>query len=571
MAASQVKSIGGYRCEFIDPVSDDFICKVCNCVAREPNLTVCCGQHYCQSCITKIVEDGKPCPNSECGEATFNAFLNKNCKRKILALRVHCTMKDRGCQWTGKVEHLDDHLDVNSGDCQYVDVECPEKCGQQVQKHQLVTHIANECPKRDFTCMHCGFKATYEVVSEQHWPECQNYPVPCPNRCQIGAVERNTLEDHLKMCSLQVVDCDFSYAGCNEKLQRQHMEKHIEENTQKHLALMAAASMKRSREFEQMSQELQEQRDEFRGYLEQKERETAEQLKQKDEQVKAVEKRLQQSVREREERIESMRKSLQKEQKEGEQQLQQQLEHIQKKVQEQEEKHHEKDNKVQGELREKQQQIETLKEQIVQVKQDHEERIKAVEQRREKQIKSLEVQSQQQVERIGKLEKQLKEKEQELEQLNMKLGMPPLHFTMSNFNQLKTRRPRACWFSPPMYTHPHGYKFCFEVWADGYGNGRGTHVSVYFYSMSGEFDATLQWPAKFTITLQLLNQHRDQDHITVAKQSQWNKPERERVCAAEFNLILIAHTHLELNAQKQTQYLKNDCLLFCIAKIESLR
>ena len=447
-----------------------------------------------------------------------------------------------------------------------VDVECPEKCGQQVQKHQLVTHIANECPKRDFTCMHCGFKATYEVVSEQHWPECQNYPVPCPNRCQIGAVERNTLEDHLKMCSLQVVDCDFSYAGCDEKLQRQHMEKHIEENTQKHLALMAAASMKMSREFEQ---KLQEQRDEFQGYLEQKERETAEQLKLKDEQVKAVEKRLQQSVREREEKIERMRKSLQKEQKEGEQQLQQQLEqkerqinHIQESLQQLQEK----DNEVQGELHEKQQQIDVLKEQIVQVKQDHEERIKAVEQRREEQIKSLEVQSQQQVERI---ENQLKEKEQELGQLSMKLGVAPFHFTMSNFNQLKTND--AYWYSSPTYTHTFGYKFSIMVRPNGsFSEGWHTHVSVMLNAISGEFDATLQWPAKFTITLQLLNQHRDQDHITVTEQFQWSKPKIGTQRTVDyFSRTVIAHTDLELNAQKQTQYLKDDCLRFCITKIEA--
>ena len=362
MAASL--KVGGYQCKFIDELPDDLLCKSCRHVARQPHLASCCGEQFCHTCIAPILQDKKPCPS--CKEDTFTIFMNKRDHRRILALRVCCTMKDRGCQWTGKVEQLDTHLDVNSGDCQYVDVECPEKCGQQVQKHQLVTHIANDCPKRDFTCMHCGFKATYEVVSEQHWPECQNYPVPCPNRCQIGAVERNTLEDHLKMCCLQVVDCDFSYAGCNEKLQRQHMEKHIEENTQKHLALMAAASMK-------MSRKLQEQRDEFRGYLEQKERETAEQLKQKDEQFKAVEERFQQSVREREEQIESMRKSLQKEQKEGEQQLQQQLEQEERQIKHIQETLQEKDNKVQGELHEKQQQIEALKEQIVQVNEDHEE------------------------------------------------------------------------------------------------------------------------------------------------------------------------------------------------------
>ena len=227
MAASL--KVGGYQCKFIDEVPDDFFCKLCRHVARQPHLTSCCGEHYCHTCIAAILQDKKPCPS--CKEEMFTTLMDKRDQRKILALRVCCVKKERGCQWTGKVEQLDTHIDENSGDCQCVDVECPEKCGQQVQKHQLATHIANECPKRDFTCMHCGFKATYEVVSEKHWPECQNYPVPCPNRCQIGAVERNTLEDHLNMCSLQVIECDFSYAGCNEKLQRQDMEKHVEENT----------------------------------------------------------------------------------------------------------------------------------------------------------------------------------------------------------------------------------------------------------------------------------------------------------------------------------------------------
>ena len=74
---------------------------------------------------------------------------------------------------------------------------------------------------------------------------------------------------------------------------------------------------------------------------------------------------------------------------------------------------------------------------------------------------------------------------------------------------------------------------------------------------------------KFTITLQLLNQHRDQDHITVTRQLQWRKSERERANVGWFTSELIAHTDLELNAQKQTQYMKDDDLRFCITKIES--
>ena len=155
MAASL--KVGGYQCKFIDEVPDDFLCKSCTHVARQPHLTSCCGEHYCHTCIAAILQDKKPCPS--CKEDMFTISMDKRDHRKILALRVCCMMKEHGCQWTGKVEQLDTHLNVNSGDCQYVDVECPENCGQQVQKHQLATHIANECPKRDFTCMHCGFKA----------------------------------------------------------------------------------------------------------------------------------------------------------------------------------------------------------------------------------------------------------------------------------------------------------------------------------------------------------------------------------------------------------------------------
>ena len=245
--------VGSYRCEFIDDVPEHLVCGLCKHAANGPSITMCCGELFCQACIAPVLEEKRPCPS--CQEPTFSTFLNPKFERSIKSLRVHCTMKDRGCQWTGKLEQLEAHLDVETGDCEYVDIECPEKCGQQIQKCQLATHISNECPERDFVCMYCGFKATYDTVSNEHWPECQNYPVPCPNRCDIGAVERNMLEDHLNMCSLQVVECDFSYAGCNKKLQRQDMEKHVEESTREHLALMAAASVRMSWEFEQKLQE----------------------------------------------------------------------------------------------------------------------------------------------------------------------------------------------------------------------------------------------------------------------------------------------------------------------------
>ena len=103
---------GGYNCEFIDVVPADFLCESCGLVAREPSLTVCCGKHYCHTCISHLLRDSKPCPG--CEAVPFSAILDKNYQRKVLALRVHCTMKDCGCQWTGQLEQLDTHLDVDT-------------------------------------------------------------------------------------------------------------------------------------------------------------------------------------------------------------------------------------------------------------------------------------------------------------------------------------------------------------------------------------------------------------------------------------------------------------------------
>ena len=49
-------------------------------------------------------------------------------------------------------------------------------------------------------------------------------------------IERQHLTKHLEeTCPLQVIKCEFSYAGCEVECQRQHMQTHLEENVQFHL------------------------------------------------------------------------------------------------------------------------------------------------------------------------------------------------------------------------------------------------------------------------------------------------------------------------------------------------
>jgi len=184
-------------------------------------------------------------------------------------------MKDRGCDWTGTLEQLNAHLDMNSDNCQYVDVKCPNKCEQPVQKRHLPTHLTNECTKRDFFCQYCNFTATYEVVCNDHWPQCPFYPVPCPNGCEIVAIERGDLDAHLMMCSLEVVECDFSYAGCSVKLVREEMERHLTDNLQRHVLMMNKALQEKIEQKERKIEQLE-------ARLEEKDRQIQEQVQERD-------------------------------------------------------------------------------------------------------------------------------------------------------------------------------------------------------------------------------------------------------------------------------------------------
>jgi len=212
MAASGTPQ--GYQCEFVDCVPEDYYCKQCSLVARRLTFTSCCGESYCNVCIHSIQQDNKPCPG--CGTHNFEYLQQVKYQKKILSLQVCCSAKEMGCGWIGPLEHLDAHLDPDTGDCQYTDIHCPLNCDKKITRKDMDHHLKNECVKRDYICPYCAFKAVYEVVTDIHWPECKYYPLACPNRCGVTC-ERPTMEDHVKICPLQEVECQFQQVGCVER------------------------------------------------------------------------------------------------------------------------------------------------------------------------------------------------------------------------------------------------------------------------------------------------------------------------------------------------------------------
>ena len=479
------QKIGGYQCEFVGPVPEELLCKSCKLVPKKLFTTDCCEEHFCQACIDPVLKDKKPCPS--CGEAEFTTLFIKGAQKKILALQVHCAMKQKGCEWVGQLEQLDAHLDT---DCQYVDVECPSKCDKKVQKRNLASHLEIDCHKREFMCPYCTYKATFEIVSNVHWPECLLFPLKCPNRCGVTC-EREFIDDHMQLCSLEEVECEVSFAGCKEKFLRQDQDEHMKRNVERHLKLTATATLRNK-------QELQE----------------------KDSELKKLEEKLKQNLEEKDQQIRELQES--------HKQVQQQLQ--------------EKDAEMKQELQKKDDMNQELKKRVAE---------SAAE--------------------VTALKKQLQETDQkfskDISTFHIAAGVPPYHLTMANYAELKATN--IDWNCERFYTHPGGYQCYIQVLPNGslWDEGYGTRVSVELCSVAGQFDGTLPWPAKVTFTLQLLNQHRDQDHVTVTKRFKWGKPTGTHHVGT-FSDTFIRHAELGWNTENKTEYLHEDCLQFRMAKIE---
>ena len=82
-------------------------------------------------------------------------------------------------------------------------------------------------------------------------------------------------------------------------------------------------------------------------------------------------------------------------------------------------------------------------------------------------------------------------------------------FRLSEY--LKKKEDNEYFEFPPFLTHPRGY---YVAHTNGWGSGKGTHVSVHAPILKGEYDVELKWPLLGRVTFTLLNQLEDANHHT---------------------------------------------------------
>ena len=214
-------SCGQKDFDFVERPSQDFFCPVSFELLLEPQLTSCCGHHLSIEAATRLQREGRACPM--CNGEQWQYMIDKNHRRKVHQVRVHCWHKDNGCGWVGEINGLKRHAD--------------------------------SCELRPWECKYCGLKCTYGEGEGKHWPTCHKFPEPCPNSCEVVSVERCNIEQHRSVCPLEPVACEMKEFGCSVVVPRKELATHMKESELQHLTAMTMLNLRLTKQLQQDSTE----------------------------------------------------------------------------------------------------------------------------------------------------------------------------------------------------------------------------------------------------------------------------------------------------------------------------
>ena len=543
VAPQNVPCHRGYDCEFVTPPPDAFQakCPACLQILKEPCVISCeCGQEICRECVEQIKKNNKSCPL--CNLTDFTYICDYGLERYLKEQEVWCSKKKDGCDWMGKLREYEQHLNRNPSPenqltgCQFVEVECEHVCGERFQRQFIPYHQKGLCKKRPYSCEYCReYESTFEDVTKNHHHQCNKFPVTCPNKCRETPFERQKVENHVKVeCPLTEVNCPLHYAGCEVRLPRKDMPKHMRD-TVTHLTLLAT-----------VTQTLLKENQELRQQLEVMQIAT-------DVQYQELQRATEKGSKALKKEVKKLRQNIDEHKKEN-QELKQHIQQFEVKqstteANYKESKATEKEVKaLKNEVRENRQNIEELRkenqkmqyEQLQSTTEDHYQATKK------------------EVEALKKADRELR----------LILGRFPIDFRV-NYAIKEVQH------LPSFYTHSHGYCMSIRVDINGNGSGKGTHVSIFTHLMQGPYYDHLKWPFRGEITIQIVNQAGDHSHVEETIPYNDETPDiyagrvidKERADGWGRHQFL-AHTDLEYNAAKKTQYLKDDIIIVRVIRVK---
>ncbi|KAI1900608.1 hypothetical protein AGOR_G00051670 [Albula goreensis] len=465
-----------------DVPQDKYLCSNCNNVLNKARQTMC-GHRYCLACVNWLVRNNKNLVCKKCreedrsleGENSIltpdNVFNDAAINKEILELKVHCA--NQGCTWRGILKDYEEH---QSG-CDHALIPCNIGCGHMVERKKLASHLKKGCPNNMSPCPTCSQTMTPA--------ELQRHTCSRPSR-EMGPTTVQRPEENQQPSSTRKREqCCFSEVGCIYEGNTEMVQKHETSAHLGHLQLLLQATstlqacLQTSKTHSPDAQ--------LRQALAALHLQGGVEVDGGD-----IEAGGQKSVGEPGES--AVAHSLQDDQMAM--LLGQRLEELQQRV--------------------------NVYENIVTVLNREMEKTQLT-------VTSLKQQSQNNQDMIRHLEFQISEQQQKLVIKDSIISSLSQRITAQEdvsyngtflwkvydlnrkMNEAASGR-RNNLYSPAFYTSRYGFKVCMRLYLNGDGVGRGTHISLFFVVMKGEYDALQSWPFKHKVTFFLLDQNQ-KEHV----------------------------------------------------------
>uniref|UniRef100_A0A8C5YJ98 TNF receptor-associated factor n=1 Tax=Marmota marmota marmota TaxID=9994 RepID=A0A8C5YJ98_MARMA len=497
--------------QFVEQLEERYKCAFCHSVLHNPHQTGC-GHRFCQHCILSLRElNAVPiCPVDKEVIKSQEVFKDNCCKREVLNLYVYCKNAP-GCNAKVILGRYQDHLQQ----CLLQAVQCSNKnCREAVLRKDLKEHLSAYCQFREEKCLYC--KKDVVVINLQNHEEnlCPEYPVSCPNKC-LQIIPRTKVNEHLAVCPEAEQDCPFKHYGCTVKGKRGNLQEHEHLALREHMLLVLEKNFQLE---EQVSlQEFTDKGKPIAGVC-----------------LFYVAIFTFFSVL-----ASHMDKSAW---------LEAQVRQLLQMVNQQQNKF---------DLRPLMEAIDTMKQKITLLETN------------DQRLVVLEGETNKHDAHINIHKAQLNKNEERFKLLEGACYNGKLIWKVTDYKMKKKEAVDGhivSIFSQPFYTSRCGYRLCARAYLNGDGSGKGTHLSLYFVVMRGEFDSLLQWPFKQRVTLMLLDQSGKKNHIMETfkadpNSSSFKRPDGEMNIASGCPRF-VAHSTLE-NAKNT--YIKDDTLFLKVA------
>ncbi|XP_068888040.1 TNF receptor-associated factor 1 [Aphelocoma coerulescens] len=477
----------GYPTNICEDVpGQKYLCSNCNNILKKALQTLC-GHRYCSACLTWIVRNNKNAICQKCKEEDPNtlseesllaeerAFGDAAINKEISELRVHCVTL--GCSWSGIMKDFEEHQSL----CEYALIPCHTGCGLVVMRRKLADHLENGCVNNVTVCQQCHCSLASSEYQE-HLCEGSLSKEQKPVQTETASKEKNH-----SASSTSKDGCRFSEIGCTFRGSKEKIKEHEKSAVGAHMLLLL-------QHMRQLKGTLCSAAKAAPGFTPQSELNPVNSAGKSisDLQIPAG---LEISG---DPEVDCFPGSSVPEDESVLQQL----------VRE----------KVISELENKLHVFENIV--AVLNKEVESSNLEILAFRRQSEldqniIRGLEL-------KIAELHRCLTQKDAGLSSLHKSL----LFSEQASYDgiflwkitdvgrklQDSVTGRTVGLYSPAFYTAKYGYKVCLRVYLNGDGTGKGTHMSLFFVVMKGDYDALLPWPFRHKVTFMLLDQN-NREHI----------------------------------------------------------